>query len=127
MIELQKRELAKAVKLIEMLGCKYKVITPDGEEFGGLTVVQPKPPRTKRNFSFPYGTVAEYFKPFIDINLKVGEVIEIPKGNFKVEVLRSGVCSYLTRVWGRKTYVTMMTKDTVQVMRTAIAETEDDQ
>lgn len=127
MIELQKRELARAVKLIEMLGCKYKVISPDGEEFGGLTVVIPKPPRPKRNLRLPYGTVAEYYKPFIDVNLNVGEVIEIPKGNFKVELLRSGICSYLTRVWGNKTYVTMMTKDTVQVMRTATAEQKDDQ
>ena len=117
MKELQQRELQKALRLIESMGCKFKVITPDGESFGDLVIAEQKKKRP-RSLHFPFGSMSAYYKPFIDLNLKVGDVIEIPYSKFKKEKLRSSICSYLIKHWGKGAYTTMQSNGAVQIMRT---------
>lgn len=117
MKDLQRKELAHVLKFIEALGCTYKVITDDGQEFGTLTVATPKS-RTRRPSKFAYGEVAAWYKQHVNLFAVPGVVQEIPLGKFGAEDIRGGMCAWLTSKWGKGTYVTAVTKTHVEVMRT---------
>lgn len=124
MKELQERELKKLLVFLEAIKCQYKIITDDGQTFtlGNVNPEPPKHERKKRNLTMPYGTIAKHFRQFIDMNAKVGDVMEIPIAHFDPNVLRGAVCSYLTKGWGKKKYTSMIGKDSIQVMRTEATE-----
>jgi hypothetical protein len=119
MKDIQRRELIRAIDLIKALGCAYKVITPDGEEFGDLQVIDPS--GTKRGpRKYPYGVVVSHVRKYLDMDAAIGVVQEVPCGEFDVEALRASVCNLLTRVWGTDTYTTATQSGKVEVMRTAV-------
>ena len=120
MKELQQRELTRLIAFLDAIDCQYKIITNDGQTFWRGNVDPPPKisEKKKRNLSMPYGTIAAYYKPYINLQAKVGEVIEVPVGTFDRDVLRGAVCSYLTKNWGKKSYTSMVTKESVQVMKT---------
>jgi hypothetical protein len=118
MKDIQKRELIRSIKLIESLGCSFRIITPEGESFGGLKVVEPKPPRIRAERRYPYGSLTKYIKEHVDLNAGVGSVQEIFCTEFDVESLRSAACNILTSTWGKDTYVTVGYPDRFEIMRT---------
>jgi hypothetical protein len=119
MHELQRKELTRCIKFIEALGCKYKIITDKGEEFGTLAVAFPKPLSNRAPRKHPYGTVAKWFRPMLNIDMAVGDVCVVDCGEFGPEIVRSGVCSDLSAKWGKDTYITSVMGNTVEVLRTA--------
>lgn len=117
MLEIQKKELLKALKLLAAFNCKYKVITPEGEEFGMLEV---KPEKAKRPSRHPHGAIRDYLKELVNLDLGLGEVQEIEIAYFYPEEIRGGICSWLQDNWGKGTYTTCVVEDRVQLMRTKI-------
>jgi hypothetical protein len=118
MKDIQKRELIRAIDLIKALGCAYKVITPDGVEFGDLRVIAPKTiHRAARKH--PYGMVVAHVRKHLDMSAAIGVVQVIACGELDPEVVRSSICTVLTAAWGKDTYTTATQPGTVEVMRTA--------
>lgn len=117
MKDIQRKELTRVLKFVESLGCKYKIITDDGEEFGSLEVAHPK--GTRSPLKYAYGEIANWYKPHVNLNAGVGVVQEIPLGKFEAETIRGGLCSWLTKEWGKDTYVTAITDNHVELMRTS--------
>jgi hypothetical protein len=115
MKDIQRKEFSRVLKFVESLGCSYKIITDEGEEFGTLEVA---PVKTRRPLVYKYGEIANWYRPFVDLNAGIGVVQEIPCGKFTSETVRSGLCSWLTREWGKETYVTSITDTHVELMRT---------
>lgn len=120
MKDIQKREFNRAIDLIKALGCTYKVITPDGEEFGELEVAEPKTRKTRAPLKYPYGAMTTHIRKFLDMDAAIGTVQEIPCGAFDAEALRATLCPILTRAWGPKTYTTAAHPDRIELMRTAM-------
>lgn len=118
MKEIQLKELTRSIRFIEGVGCKYKIITPDGTEYGDLEV---KPTRGGKRASHkhPRGEVRGFYAPQIDLSAKVGTVQIVKIGDYEAEDIRSGVCSYLSTTWGKKTYTTCHGKDgkTIEILR----------
>lgn len=118
MPEVVRKTVEQAVRLLDATGSSYKIITADGTQFGKLEVVQPK----KRNINKDreYGAIRKYYDRFVQYDAQVGEVFEIPiTKEFTSEEIRSGVCAKLSTRWGKGTYTTAITKDKVQILRTA--------
>ena len=46
--ELKNRVLIDALKRIDSLGVQYKIITPDGKEYGALVAVVPTPEKVRK-------------------------------------------------------------------------------
>jgi hypothetical protein len=116
--EIQMRELQRAVKFIEALGCDFKVITPEGDEFGKLEVKIAKN-RTRAPLRYAYGEIAKFYKPQVNLQAEIGDVQEIAAGKFSSEDIRSGVCSLLTKEWGKDSYTTSVNEHSVEVLRIA--------
>lgn len=118
MKEIQMRELQRAVKFIEALGCEFKVITPEGDEFGTLEVKVAKN-KTRAPLRYAYGEIARFYKPQLNLQSEIGDVQEIAVGKFTPEDIRSGVCSVLTKEWGKDSYTTSVNDHSVEVLRIA--------
>lgn len=117
MKELQQKELLKIIKFVDAIGCKYKIITDDGQEFGTLNVTEKK--ELKRNLKRPYGELSNYYKPKLNLGIAVGEVQEISSGDIPTEDLRSAICSHLGKEWGKGSYATCIKNGKVEILRTA--------
>ena len=118
MKEIQLKELQRVIKFIEALGCQYKIIAQDGQEFGKLDT---KPARVRGPRKHAYGELTSFYRPQIDLNAQVGSVQEISIGKYKSEDIRAGVCSMLSREWGKETYTTSLNakNQTIELLRTA--------
>lgn len=116
MKEIQVRELQRAIKFIDALGCTYKIISPEGEEFGTLEV---KPQSKKRPLRYPYGELVNFYRPQVRLDAAIGDVQEVAFGKYAPDDIRSGVCSLLSKEWGNGTYTTSITNTSIEVMRTA--------
>ena len=117
MKELQQKELLKIIKFIDAIGCKYKIITDDGQEFGELDVAEKK--ELKRHLKRPYGELAKYYKNKLNFDIAVGEVQEVDCGDILPNELRSAICSHLGKEWGNGTYATCIKDGKVEILRTA--------
>jgi hypothetical protein len=118
MKEIQLKELQRAINYMTAIGCTFKVITPDGQEFGTLEVVVNKP-KSRGPLRHEFGVIARWYRPQLDLEAKVGDVQTVKCGNFSTEEIRSGVCSLLSKQWGKDTYTTNITGDLVEVLRTS--------
>jgi hypothetical protein len=118
MKDIQLKEFQRAVKFIDALGCTYKIITPEGEEFGTLEV-KPIKDRKRAPLRYPYGEISKFYKPQLNLQAEIGEVQEIAIGKFTAEDIRSGVSSMLSREWGVDTYTTNINDSAVEILRTA--------
>ena len=116
---IQQRELERAIKFIDSLGCAYKIITPEGTAEYGALEVKPVKERTRAPLRYPYGEMSRFYRPQINLSSEIGEVQEIQIGKFSTEDIRAGVCSVLSKEWGNDTYTTSMGDGVVEVLRTA--------
>ena len=122
MKDIQKRELIRSIKLIQSLGCSYRIITPDGDSFGELQIVEPKVRKSRRTRKYPYGVLSEHVKKHVNLDIAIGEVQEIPCEDFDLEMLRASACAIFTWTWGTDTYTTAGRGDRIEVLRTIGAE-----
>lgn len=114
MHELQLQQIAKFIKLMDGLGCVYKIITPDGKEFGSL-LVQQKPKRRKS--LFPHGELRAFYRRQINFDAAIGEIQIAEPGPYPLEMIRGGIGSMLTGTWGPGSYVTSIKNNCVEVLR----------
>jgi len=122
MKDIQKRELIRAIDLIKALGCTYKIIAPDGQEYGDLKVLVPKTGKAGKRAprKHPYGAVIAHVRQHLDMDAEVGIVQEVACGSLDPETVRSSICAVLTAAWGKDTYTTATQPGTVEVMRTSM-------
>lgn len=118
MKDIQIKELQRAIKFIDALGCNYKIITPQGEEFGTLET-KPAKDRKRAPLRYPYGEIAKFYRPQLNLQAEIGDVQEIALGKFTGEEIRRGVCSLLSKEWGVDTYTTNISDSAVEVLRIA--------
>lgn len=109
--------LQKALAQLNAIGAMYKIIMPDGAEYGTLVAVPPKPEkeRKRRPNMYPKGEMIAYWMPFME-NAKPGDVVLIPKDKFDLESLRGGITSWCTRNWGSDSVITAKRDDQVEIL-----------
>lgn len=111
------KTIAKAVELLKASGAKFKVISPNGDEFGELEVQAKK----SKTFRFAHGELANHYKPLLE-NLKVGEVATFknPDPNkYDIEDFRSSACSWISKEWGLGAHTSTIDRDfdTLEILR----------
>lgn len=120
---LQKEQLGRIAHMLDGMGCKFVLMTPDGDRYGNtdaVKIVKAKlHERKKRPLKYPMGTWSNYIKPYL-VDLKEGEVALIPYGDFDREDLARNVCATANTLWGKKSYISAPRDNGVEIMRGSI-------
>ena len=111
------KTIAKAVELLKASGAKFKVISPNGEEFGELEVAVEK----KKTFRYAHGELASFYKPLLE-NLQPGEVAMFKNpdpSKYDIEDFRSSACSWISKEWGNGAHTSTIDRrfDTLEILR----------
>ena len=109
--------LERALALLNAAKAKYKIILPDGTEYGELVVAKPK---AKRNMKHQRGELTTYFQPLIE-GMQPGEVRTIPAGKYGPVDLRASLSGWCAGRWGNGNSITSVDhrNNAVEVMRVA--------
>lgn len=109
----------RAINWLNSSGVKYKIVMPDGTEYGELQLAPPAPPDgPKRARRYPLGAARSYYAPLIK-DMKPGDIVRVPVGVFDLESLQSGICAYASANWGNQTAITRRAPEhnAVEIMR----------
>jgi hypothetical protein len=106
--------LMRAINILNATKCQFKVIAPDGSQFGDLQIMQKK--KTKRRSP---GFVKHYFNVY---NMKIGEVAAFkPDGEVmpNMHELKKVLSKHLYSLFGKGSAVFNEVDGTLEVMRIA--------
>lgn len=111
---LQTKVFNEALRNLNALKAKYKIVLEDGSEYGDLVLAPPERPKVKR--STP-GTFSVFYRPYVE-HLEVGDTVEVP-GRGDPEAMRSAMSGWLTAHYGQGNVKTKVEAgvDVVYVMR----------
>lgn len=112
--EIVKRTISQAIKLLDASGCKYKVIDQDGNEYGVLTVSEPK--KSSRTFKHKPGTMHKFYYPLIK-DMKIGDVVVLKNFDYEARDLQGAVTAWATEHWGKGSYKTCVNGQDVEILR----------
>lgn len=105
----KEKALVQALLTLQALGCSYKILTVDGKLLEQGIVDDGKVRRHRRS-DRPFGSIAAFYKPFIE-NTQVGQTAVIPfNPEFQPEDLRSSITAWMAANWGKGSYTTMFDK-----------------
>ena len=111
MLHVQQEALKRLINTLNGMQAQYKIILPDGTEFGDLRIAPPEEPKRKRSrSSFPIGALQKYFQPILE-GLKPGQSVEIPADKFPLESLRGAMTAWAGKTWGKNTFISHANKD----------------
>ena len=112
----------RSIMALRASKAKFIIVMPDGETIveGDLKLEEPKLKRQRQKSDFPRGALTVYYMPYLQ-NMKPGDMVEVPFGNFPAVVLAGSISSRVCQMWGRKTAMTAqnMEKKVVEVFRFA--------
>lgn len=119
MKQIQLQTVDRAVAFLNAAGVEYKVILPDGTEYGDLEVVVHK--KRTRVQRIAHGTMTGLYKEQIK-NAEVGDVIQVSIEDIEalgagVESFRSAATACASTVWGNGTYTSIVTDTHVEILR----------
>jgi hypothetical protein len=103
--ELKQRVLLDALKRIDNLGVQYKIIAPDGAEYGTLVVAPPEVKKKKSASKYPHGEMKTYVSSMIG-GMQPGDEMFVPVGKYDLKSVQSALATYAFVNWGAGNYVT---------------------
>ena len=111
----KQQTLKRALAMLNAIGASYAVIDEEGTKHGTLEITE-----KKTRGKYPYGTLSTYAGKHI-ANMSVGDIQEIPFGEFDGESVRSAAVSWACYHWGNGTVTSATVKDkkVVEVLRIA--------
>lgn len=103
----------KALALLKAANAMYRIIEEDGSEY--TNIVEKKKTRT---YQYPKGALTSYLRPHVE-NMEMGELIEIPVGEFNLHSLQSAVTGWFCNNKGNGSCMSSVNKDknVVEVIR----------
>ncbi len=115
-MDLKTIAVQRAINLLNSSGAKYKIVMPDGSEYGELQIAAPE--KQKRERRYPMGYMRSYYRPLIE-NMKPGDIVRVPVSEFDLESLQSGLCAYASANWGNQSAITRRAPEhnAVEIMR----------
>jgi hypothetical protein len=101
----KEKALFQAIATLKALNCAFRIYV-DNTMYEEGEMPGSKTRRTDRE----YGSMAKYYKPFIE-NLKIGGTATVPYNPmFQPEDIRSSITAWMASNWGKGSYTTMFDK-----------------
>jgi len=107
MQEIKLATLKRALTMLDALGARYAIISPNGTRFGDLKLADEKP-------GYNFAELGAYVKQKFT-HVEVGEVLIIPVDKFEVDKLQSAITSHACKIGGKGSYTTCRSKDKTQI------------
>lgn len=110
--------LERALMTLKAMNAQFKVILPDGQEFGELEIAQK--PEKKRPSKYPRGTMQAFVRGSL-MDLAVGDFVEIKCDDFQLQEIQTAACNYALLNWGKGCITTAQNpvNHTIEAMRVA--------
>ena len=123
MLDIQKKALLRLMGVLTSLNAQYKIVLPDGTEYGTLEVAKPGVRTRKRpKPEHPHGERAAWAASQIS-DMVVGEVrsLDVVASGYSPKDARQSTSALANRLWGASNYITNLTEDCkhVEIMRLA--------
>jgi hypothetical protein len=99
MLNVQRVKFEQAIRVLDLLDAKYKIILPDGEEHGELKVAEQKKPNKRNLPSYGHLETRKFFTPFIK-GMKAGDTVVIDCAQFDKRVIARDISSYICNSLG---------------------------
>ena len=94
MLEVQEKKLKQAIDILEVLGLQFKVIRPDGFEYGKLEVKALRKETTKAGLPrYKFGETRDFFRPDL-ITMKAGDAKVIDCKQYDARVIARDISSW---------------------------------
>ena len=102
MLDIQKTAIARLINALEGAKASYKIILPDGTEYGTLETkpVKVKKPKGSRASPYPRGELAGYIMPFLE-GMAAGDVVVTPYSEYPGSLLAARCYSAGFDLWGK--------------------------
>lgn len=102
MLDIQKIAIAKLINVLDGAKASYKIILPDGTEYGTLETkpVKKTKPKGTRASPYPRGELAGYIQPFL-AGMAAGDVVVIPYDKYPGPLLAARCHSAAFDSWGK--------------------------
>lgn len=116
MLDIQMKELAKARRILDVLGCKYAIVLPDGALIGELQIIKQAKKKSKPRKDYSALKIHDRVR-----GMAVGDVLELETTEgFSLEEIQGNASSCGTTTFGPGNFVTSRNKqnNTVECMRT---------
>lgn len=114
------RVINEATNKLLVSGCAFKVVLPNGEvqEHDPNNWLNPEKKLTRQRKDRPYGTLCNYYRPYVE-NMQVGEVVVIPRREFTFVELQSAVTAWCGHHYGNGSVTSSknVSNDTLELMR----------
>lgn len=112
MMQVEKKALEKALRMLDALGCRYGVETEDGETFGVALQAE------KKRSSVRNPGCSQYCEQHIR-DLNVGEKLTVPVGEYDPPAIQACLAYAATKLFGRGSITTARNDKSrcVEVMR----------
>jgi len=101
-LDIQKIAILRLINALNGAGADYKIILPDGTEYGTLETkpVKKAKPKSSRASPYPRGELSGYIAPFL-ADLPVGGVTTIPYDKYPGTLLAARCYSAGFDSWGK--------------------------
>jgi|688.fasta_scaffold849650_2 hypothetical protein len=102
MLDIQKTAIARLINALNGAGADYKIILPDGTEYGTLETkpVKKAKPKSSRASPYPRGELSGYIAPFLS-GMVAGDVMVIPYDKYPGTLLAARCYSAGFDAWGK--------------------------
>lgn len=98
--------IEKAIRNLQLIGCKVGVVDKDGKAYGGFKLVPVADEKRKRAAPIhARGTISGYLDPFLSLLTDVGDVIDVPMSPLfeSTSKLNSAISAYMCNHYGKGT------------------------
>lgn len=113
---IKQEALKRAITYLDSLGFDYIIRTGEEDIVKGSLQIADNKPKTRKH-QFARGTFKSLYENLGIPNMKVGDVMSIPVGTYGKIKIQSTISSYAANLWGKGTYITTTSKDSVEIMR----------
>lgn len=120
MLEVQKIAFTRLISVLSSIKAEYKIILPDGTEYGTLEVSKKGADKPAKVRLYPHGDRSNYMNAILG-GMSPGDVISIPTDVYPIEILAQAAATQAHRLWGKGNSICRRSSDktSVEVMRTA--------
>lgn len=114
---IREKSMDIALNILKGVNAKYKILLPDGTEYGELEVQENKARKRRAVLDGrKYGELVLYYRPLIE-HMKISDIVVVPFNNYRPDALSGAISAWACTHWGKSSVITSKSDTAIEVMR----------